>query len=108
MNKKGGFMLCLTIVLSASVLLLLLVVGVFSFKDAFRYQGELIGTLTTLLGVVIVVGLLAMLIILSKQKQAQLKSLESKDEKSGVCPVCHINVSEECQICPNCKTRMKG
>lgn len=108
MNKKGGAMLCLTIVLSAFVLLLLFVVLIFAFEDAFRYKGEFIGSVVTILSVVIVVGLIAMLVFLSKEKQAQLKSLESNAVKKSTCPTCHINLSDECQICPNCKTKIRG
>lgn len=107
MKKRGLAMLSLSVFISAIVLLVLFLTVLFSYAEWFRFEGEMVQIIITVLGIIIVASGFTMVVLMAKEKNAHYQFILNPQENPDVCPVCNLNISKDCQCCPNCKTKIQ-
>lgn len=107
MKRKGAASFFMNLCIGSVVALLLFLVIILSNQRAFTREGELIETVTVILAVIALVSILLWAILLSSEKKSKYQDILNGQTSPHICPVCRINVTKDCQCCPNCKTPIK-
>ena len=107
MKKKGLAMLFFSIMISALVLIILFLGLLYAFPHWFRFSSDLVSGVITLLFIVIVVKGFIGVFLLAKEKNSQYQYLLNEKKNLNTCPHCNVNITSDCQCCPNCKKEIQ-